>query len=54
MFVAWVMKEKEVQEEFGSAGIAYKGMRILLGYVTPVSVLLVLLHGLELLPFDSE
>ena len=53
LFVAWVMKEKEVQEEFGSAGIAYKGMRILLGYVTPVAVLLVLLHGLELLPFVS-
>ena len=46
-------KEKEVQEEFGAEENAYKGMRILFGYVTPVAVLLVLLHGLELLPFVS-
>ena len=53
LFVAWVMKEKEVQEEFGSTGFAYKGLRILLGYITPLAVLMVLLHGLGLLPFVS-
>lgn len=51
LFAAWVMKRADMIAEFGSKGIMFKGLVIILRFVTPVAVLLVLLHGLELLPF---
>ena len=51
LFVAWVMKENDKIEEFGSSGQMYKALKFVLRFVTPVAVLLVILHGLELLPF---
>lgn len=51
LFVAWVMKDSDKVIEFGSRGALYKGLVFVLRFVTPVAVFLVLLHGLELLPF---
>jgi len=51
MFVAWVMKERDKIDEFGSSGSLYKSLKFVLRFITPVAVLLVILHGLELLPF---
>ncbi len=51
LFVAWVMKEKDKIEEFGSRGPLYLGLKTALRYVSPVAVLLVMLHALKLLPF---
>jgi NSS family neurotransmitter:Na+ symporter len=51
LFVAWVMKETDKIEEFGSSGQLYKALKFVLRFVTPIAVFLVILHGLELLPF---
>jgi NSS family neurotransmitter:Na+ symporter len=51
LFTAWVMKEADKIAEFGSRGFLYQGLKFLLRYVTPAAVLLVILHGLKLLPF---
>jgi NSS family neurotransmitter:Na+ symporter len=51
LFVAWVMRDNDRVKEFGSRGPAYAALIFTLKYVTPISVLVVLLHGLELLPF---
>ena len=51
LFVAWAVKDKVRAEEFGSSGGLYKTTITLLKFVTPIAVLIVLLHGLELLPF---
>ncbi len=51
LFVAWVMKEKDRAREFGSSGRLFVGFKIVLRFIAPVAVLLVLLHGLELLPW---
>ena len=51
LFIAWVMKDKDRADEFGSRGALYMGLRFFLRYITPVAVLAVILHGLELLPF---
>ncbi len=51
IFIAWVVKDKDRIAEFGSQGSAYRGLVVILKFITPVAVLLVILHGLELLPF---
>ena len=51
LFAAWVMKQADKVAEFGSKGPLYHGLIIVLRFITPIAVLLVLLHGLELLPF---
>ncbi|MBU8934492.1 MAG: sodium-dependent transporter [candidate division Zixibacteria bacterium] len=51
LFIAWAMKDKDRSEEFGSSGSLYQGLRFVLRYITPVAMLIVLLHGLKLLPF---
>jgi len=51
LFTAWVFRDKERVEEFGSRGRLYRGFVFLIRYVTPVAVVIVILHGLELLPF---
>jgi len=51
LFIAWVMKDKDRITEFGSSGLLYSGLKFVLRFVTPVALLMVLLHGLELLPF---
>ncbi|MEW5995629.1 MAG: sodium-dependent transporter, partial [Candidatus Zixiibacteriota bacterium] len=51
LFVAWVMKEKDKVEEFGSRGRLYMGLKMLVRFVSPVAILIVMLHGLRLLPF---
>ncbi|MFH1687834.1 MAG: sodium-dependent transporter [bacterium] len=51
LFTAWVMKQADRMDEFGSSGIAYRLLVIMLRYVTPAAVFVVLLHGLKLLPF---
>ncbi len=51
LFAAWVMKGSDRISEFGSKGPLYKGLMFVLRFVTPVAVFIVLLHGLELLPF---
>ncbi|RKX27621.1 MAG: sodium-dependent transporter [Candidatus Zixiibacteriota bacterium] len=53
LFVAWVVKNSVRIEEFGSSGLLYKALIFVLRYVTPIAVLITLLHGLELLPFMS-
>ncbi|UCD64991.1 MAG: sodium-dependent transporter [Candidatus Zixiibacteriota bacterium] len=51
LFAAWVMKRADKIAEFGSKGIIFQGLIFFLRFVTPLAVLIVLLHGLELLPF---
>lgn len=51
LFAAWVMKRADKIAEFGSKGILFSALIFILRFVTPLAVLLVLLHGLELLPF---
>jgi len=51
LFVAWVMRDSDRVEEFGSRGPMYRALIFTLKYITPLSVFIVLLHGLELLPF---
>ncbi len=51
LFVAWVMKRAAIVEELGTSGPLLHVLVFVLRYVTPIAVLLVLLHGLELLPF---
>ncbi|MFH2050642.1 MAG: sodium-dependent transporter [bacterium] len=51
LYIAWVMKDKDRSDEFGSKGPLYKGLMFILRYVTPIALILVILHGLELLPF---
>ena len=51
LYVAWVVSDKKRSEEFGSSGPLYKGLKFTLRYITPIAVLIVMLHGLELLPF---
>jgi NSS family neurotransmitter:Na+ symporter len=51
LFVAWVMKDRARRDEFGSSGRLYQGLVWVLRLITPIAVLAVLLHGLELLPF---
>jgi len=50
-FAAWVMKRSDKITEFGSKGPLFAGLVFVLRFITPIAVLLVLLHGLELLPF---
>lgn len=51
LFIAWVMPEKDTIEEIGSRGAIYKTLIIVLRYITPLAVFIIILHGLELLPF---
>ncbi|MDF1543897.1 MAG: sodium-dependent transporter [bacterium] len=51
LFIGWVMKEDDMAEEFGSRGMLLKLLRLALRYLTPIGIAMVLLHGLELLPF---
>jgi len=51
IFVAWIMKDNDRIKEFGSRGPMYKALIFTLRYITPLSVLVVLLHGLKSLPF---
>lgn len=51
LFISWVMPEKDRADEFGSRGILYHILILVLRYVTPIAVLIIILHGLELLPF---
>ena len=45
------MHEKVKREEFGSTGALYQLTMLTLKIITPIAVLIVLLHGLEWLPF---
>jgi NSS family neurotransmitter:Na+ symporter len=51
LFTAWVMKNRDRVEEFGSSGVLYRGLIFTLKFITPIAVLIVILHGLQLLPF---
>ena len=51
LFIAWVVKDKVRAEEFGSSGAIYRTTVAVLKFFTPIAVLVVLLHGLKLLPF---
>ncbi len=51
LFVAWVVADKVRREETELKGVLYSGFVFILKYITPVAVLAVILHGLELLPF---
>ncbi|MBU0983182.1 MAG: sodium-dependent transporter [candidate division Zixibacteria bacterium] len=51
LFSAWIIKDQVRREEFGSAGLAYKAFVWTLRLITPVAVLIIILHGLNLLPF---
>ncbi|MBD3333190.1 sodium-dependent transporter [candidate division GN15 bacterium] len=51
LFTAWVFRDKDRVDEFGSRGFAYRAFVFLVKYITPVAVVIVILHGLKLLPF---
>ena len=51
LFIAWVVKDKIRTDQFGSSGTLYNGFIFIMKFITPIAVFIVLLHGLELLPF---
>ncbi len=51
LFIAWVMPDKDRADEFGSSGSMYRSLVLVLRFITPIAVLIIILHGLELLPF---
>jgi NSS family neurotransmitter:Na+ symporter len=51
LFAAYVMKKSDKIAELGSKGPLYKVLIFVLRFITPIAVFIVLLHGLELLPF---
>jgi len=51
IFAAWVMNDLTRREEFGSSGFWYRALILTLKFVTPLAVLVTLLHGLKWLPF---
>jgi NSS family neurotransmitter:Na+ symporter len=51
LFTAYVFKKKDKIEEFGYGGTLYLVFEILMKVITPIAVIMILLHGLELLPF---
>ena len=51
LFFGWIVKEQIRREEIGSHGAFYRVTIFILRFVAPVAVLIILLHGLELLPF---
>ncbi|MCP4703560.1 MAG: sodium-dependent transporter [candidate division Zixibacteria bacterium] len=51
LFIAWVMPNKIRTDEFGSDGNMYRSFILVLRFITPIAVLIIILHGLELLPF---
>ncbi|MFZ5980270.1 MAG: sodium-dependent transporter [Candidatus Zixiibacteriota bacterium] len=53
LFTVWVFKKKEKIEEFGSGGTLYQIFNIIIKVITPIAVIIILLHGLKLLPFMS-
>jgi NSS family neurotransmitter:Na+ symporter len=52
-FIAWVVKDAIRREEYGSGGTSYRLLILTLKFVTPIAVVLVLLHGLNLLPIGE-
>lgn len=51
LFTAWVFREADKIEEFGSKGSIYHLFSIIVKIITPIAVIIIILHGLELLPF---
>lgn len=51
LFVAWVMPTKDKEDQFGSKGFLYHGLIFVLRYITPIAIAIIILHGLEMLPF---
>ena len=52
LFVAYVMKDSDrVDEVGGKRGLLYKGFLITLSIITPLAVLIVLLHGVGVLEY---
>ncbi len=49
--VAWVVKDKIRREELEFSDALYGGLMFILRFITPIAVGIVILHGLELLPF---
>ena len=49
LFVGWVMLDQKRAEEFGSKGLLYKGFIFVMRFVTPVVLLIVILHGMEII-----
>ncbi len=51
LYIAWVVSDSVRSQEFGSKDKLYKSLVFVLKYITPIALIAVLLHGLELLPF---
>lgn len=51
IFVGWGMRRADRIDELGTSGVGYKLLVFCLRFLTPLAVFIVLLHGLELLPF---
>lgn len=51
IFVGWFMLDSIRTKEFGSKELLYKGFLFTLRYISPIILIIVILHGLELLPF---
>jgi NSS family neurotransmitter:Na+ symporter len=50
LFVGWFMKKKIIQSEaFNSDVLIYKAWNIILKFLTPIAVVIIILHGLEII-----
>ncbi|RKX24215.1 MAG: hypothetical protein DRP47_11740, partial [Candidatus Zixiibacteriota bacterium] len=51
IFIGWVIKDKVRLEELKFGPKTYFAFKIVVRFLTPLAILIVLLHGLKLLPF---
>ena len=49
VFVGWVMKEKLPAGESKTAAFLYRALMFILRYLTPIAVIIIILHGLEVI-----
>jgi NSS family neurotransmitter:Na+ symporter len=50
LFVGWIMKEKIIQSEtFNSDMLIYRGWNFILKFLTPIAVIIIILHGLKII-----
>jgi NSS family neurotransmitter:Na+ symporter len=50
LFVGWIMKKKIIQSEtFHSDMLIYRGWKFILKFLTPIAVIMIILHGLNII-----
>ena len=53
LFIAWAVKDSIRRDEFGIKGVLYAVWLLILRFVTPVAVIIILLHGIGVITFNT-